>query len=132
MPHGFVPCFRLPPAFHIFMCATAQDLRHFHTFEDGRTGILGIFQQSVIFERLAVTGSIIPESPGEKSHDGIGHDHCREIPAGQNVITDGKFPVGECLSDPFIHTFVMSADENEMSLFRGDFPSRGPMVSLAA
>jgi len=82
-----------------------------------RPGVLGIFQKSER-KRIRRRRFGISQNAGNKARNGIHKDHGRQLSAGQYIIPDGDFPVGELRPDPLIDPFIVPAEKDDAGMCR--------------
>ena len=72
----------------------------------------GCCRTPVVMESSA-TLSGEPTTPGEQARNGVNDDHGGQFSPGQDIISGADLPGGKALSDAFVHTCVVAADEGD-------------------
>ena len=99
------------PLTDFFVVAGAQNLRHCFSFIDGRLGVLGVFQKSVLKGFLLC--ALIAKASRQKAGDRINDDLGCELTAGQDVVSYRDLFVGIRI-DTGIYSLVMTADQDQV------------------
>ena len=58
-------------------------------------------------------GRLVAENSGEQAHGGVENDGGSEFSAGENIVSDREFAVGESFGDALVDSFIASADEDD-------------------
>jgi hypothetical protein len=90
----------------------AEDLGDLPTPENGRTGVVGVLEESG-GEALVPGRGLVAEDPGQEPGDGLDDHDRRHLPPGQDVVADGELTVDKMVGDPFVDPFVTATEEGE-------------------
>src|SRR5688500_4339489 len=101
-----------PPLRDGGVVAAEEHVRHAHAPEFAGPRVLRVLDQPVR-ERLVGRPVFGPEGPGQQTHDGVDHDHRRQLAAAEHVIADAHFARPKALDDPLVEPFVMPRDEQQ-------------------
>ena len=102
-----------PPAFHPGVVTPEQHLGHAAALPGFGPGVLGVFQQTVPVALPGVAG-LVREDPGHQATHGIRHGHGRDLPAGENKISQGDLLVHTLLDEALVHALIVAADQHQV------------------
>src|SRR4051794_18183292 len=86
-----------------------------------RPGIVRIFQETLL-EALLLSAGGRAHYPGEQPYASIEDDHCTQLAARQDIVTDGHRFEPPCLEDSLVEPLEAPAQQDD-SLARRKFPN---------
>ena len=98
-----------PPSVDVRVMATEQNIWHAVSAKLKRPGELWIFEQSVA--KRFVGRRCVFDYAGDQPCNRIDHNHCRELTAGEDVITNRELISVQDCRHTSVHTFVPTANQ---------------------
>lgn len=100
------------PFTDFFVIAAEKNLGNRKSPEIGRAGVLGAIEQAG-GKALVFAGRLVTEDAWDEPCDRVDDERGRKLAATHNKIANGCFFVSQILSNPFVHSFISAADEQE-------------------
>ena len=99
------------------MVAGEKDIGHVPASVLRGSRVLRILKKSV-FKRFVDFGFRRTQRARQQTGHSIDNHHSRKISAGQDIISYRNIPVNQNLTNPFVNSFIVSANDNQVFLFR--------------
>ena len=101
------------PKAHLFMVAGSKDLRNRPAVPHRGTGVLRIFQQSIVVTLVLKTLRVSQNARDHPAHC-VGHRHGRDLTAGEYKITKADFLIHALVDKTLVNALIMTADQNNV------------------
>src|SRR5262249_55190327 len=105
-----------PPAGVGGLVAAQQALRALQAADDGRRGVLRVFEPPRFTVRLLRHALGVAQHAGDVAHYCVDHDHRRHLAAVADEVADRDFPRPQAQTDTLVEALVAAAQQQQAFL----------------